>query len=83
MLTVDASLHGARDRERQIGFQLPPTVSAVKLSDIWRTPPPPTEPQEPGPCNGLIDIAPSWHDIAWLQQQTRLPFLLRGVLHPR
>jgi len=82
VLTVDAPVHGARDRERQVGFQLPPNVSAVNLSDIRRTPPPPANSREPGLCSGLIDIAPSWHDIAWLQQQTRLPILLKGVLHP-
>lgn len=82
VLTVDAPVHGARDREREIKFQLPPNVSAVNLSDVRRTPPPPPNPEEPGLCNGLIDIAPTWHDIAWLQQQTRLPILLKGVLHP-
>jgi 4-hydroxymandelate oxidase len=82
VLSVDAPVHGARDRERRVGFQLPPNVYAVNLSDIPRTPPPPPIAEEPGLCNGLIDIAPTWHDITWLQQQTRLPILLKGVLHP-
>lgn len=80
-MTVDAPVHGARDRERRVGFALPPDVSAVNLSDIARAPAPARTGAEVGLCGGLIDIAPTWDDIAWLQQQTRLPVLLKGVLH--
>jgi len=82
VLTVDAPVHGARDRERRVGFQLPAGVSAVNLASIRRTPAPPSPDGQAGLCDGLIDIAPTWKDIAWLQQQTRLPILLKGVLHP-
>ncbi len=81
VLTVDAPVHGARDRERRAGFQLPPDVSAVNLSDITRTPAPQADNADTGLCGGLIDIAPTWDDIRWLQQQTKLPILLKGVLH--
>lgn len=78
VLTVDAPCSGARDRERRAGFQLPPGVCAVNL-------PPPTTLQTSGPSalfDGLLRQAPTWDDIAWLQSQTRLPLLLKGVLHP-
>ena len=26
--------------------------------------------------------APGWDDVAWLRQQTRLPLLVKGLLHP-
>jgi isopentenyl diphosphate isomerase/L-lactate dehydrogenase-like FMN-dependent dehydrogenase len=29
-------------------------------------------------CNAAL----TWHDLAWLRRQTRLPILLKGVLHP-
>ena len=32
--------------------------------------------------DGLLRHAPTWDDIAWLQAQTQLPVLLKGVLHP-
>jgi 4-hydroxymandelate oxidase len=32
--------------------------------------------------DGLLHHAPTWDDIAWLQGLTRLPILLKGVLHP-
>jgi 4-hydroxymandelate oxidase len=82
VLTVDAPVHGARDRERRVGFQLPPGVSAVNLASIRRTPASVQPQGQRGLCDGLIDIAPTWKDIEWLQQQTRLPIWIKGVLHP-
>ena len=98
VLTVDAPVHGARDRERRAGFVLPPGVSAVNLAGAppVATPSAPTEwppemPAEMPPkmpssanalCNGLLQHAATWDDVAWLQARTRLPLLLKGVLHP-
>jgi 4-hydroxymandelate oxidase len=76
VLTVDAPAHGARDRERRAGFQLPPGISAVHLADLAPAP------AGPGLCGGLGDAAATWDDVAWLQSNTRLPVLLKGVLHP-
>jgi len=76
VLTVDAPAHGARDRERRAGFQLPPGISAVHLADLAPAP------TGPGLCGGLGDVAPTWGDVTWLQSHTRLPVLLKGVLHP-
>ena len=32
--------------------------------------------------NGLMKIAPTWDDIAWIVQQTHLPVVLKGILNP-
>ena len=32
-------------------------------------------------CGGLLARAPTWDDVAWLRAHTRLPLLLKGVLH--
>ena len=82
VLTVDAPVHGARDRERRAGFRLPPGVRALNLDGM---PPPPAVPLAAGQSalfDGLLAHAPRWEDVAWLQAQTRLPVLLKGVLHP-
>lgn len=81
VLTVDAPTSGARDRERRAGFRLPPGVRAVNLDGL---PPPPVVTLGPGQSalfDGLLRHAPTWDDVAWLQTQTRLPILLKGVLH--
>jgi 4-hydroxymandelate oxidase len=71
VLTVDAPVQGVRDRERAAGFRLPPGLSAVNL------PPPVVEPLE-----ALLARSATGDDIAWLRRHTRLPLLLKGVLHP-
>ncbi|PHM19122.1 MAG: alpha-hydroxy-acid oxidizing enzyme [Curvibacter sp. PD_MW3] len=81
VLTVDAPTSGARDRERRAGFRLPPGVRAVNLDGL---PPPPVVTLGPGQSalfDDLLRHAPTWDDVAWLQAQTRLPILLKGVLH--
>lgn len=76
VLTVDAPTSGARDRERRAGFCLPPGVSAVNL----RLQPP--QPQHQDFFAQVVAQAPTWEDVAWLRSATKLPLLLKGVLHP-
>ena len=81
VLTVDAPVHGARDRERRAGFRLPQGVSAVNLHGA---PPAPARSLAPGQSalfDDLLLSAPSWADVEWLKGITRLPLLLKGVLH--
>lgn len=82
VLTVDAPVQGARDRERRAGFKLPPGISAVNLQGM--TVPTPTRllPGQSELFDGLLTHAPTWEDVAWLQEQTRLPVLLKGITHP-
>lgn len=82
VLTVDAPTSGARDRERRTGVRLPPGVSAVNLAGMA---PPPAAAAGPGRSalfDGLLAGAPTWADVEWLLSITRLPVLLKGVLHP-
>jgi 4-hydroxymandelate oxidase len=76
VVTVDAAVHGARDRQRRAGFRLPPDVRAANLEGY--------RPPEPagGELFQQLAQAPTWRDIEWLQSTTRLPVLLKGVLHP-
>lgn len=82
VLTVDAPTSGARDRERRAGFHLPSGIRAVNLDGMPLPPPPRLNPSQSPLFDGLLRHAPSWDDVAWLQAQTRLPVLLKGVLHP-
>ena len=82
VVTVDAPTSGARDRERRAGFQLPAAVSAVHLQGLT---PPPARALARGQSalfDDLLHHAPTWDDVQWLQSITRLPVLLKGVLHP-
>lgn len=72
VLTIDAPVNGARDRARQAGFRLPPGVHAVHLPQATA----------PDTVAGLAARAPTWDDVAWLQERVSLPLLLKGVLRP-
>jgi 4-hydroxymandelate oxidase len=69
VVTVDAAARGARP-----AFRLPPGIATVNL--------PSSAAPAPATLQALGERAPGWHDIAWLRAQTRLPLVLKGVLHP-
>ena len=71
VLTVDAPLNGVRDRERRAGFALPAGLATPHLP-----------PQRAVNLEQLLAQAPSWDDVTWLQANSRLPLLLKGVTHP-
>lgn len=80
VVTVDAPVNGARNREQRAGFALPPGIEAVNLAGLRPLPPGP-----PGTLlfgTPLTAAAPVWSDIAWLRGLTDLPIVLKGVLHP-
>lgn len=78
VLTVDAPINGLRNAEQRAGFALPPGIGAANLADL------PAPEARDGHL--VFDIAmahaPGWDDIAWLVARTRLPVVLKGILHP-
>jgi 4-hydroxymandelate oxidase len=80
VLTVDAPVSGVRNREQRTGFALPAGVSAVNLDGP--VPVPPLATGDSPVFDQLLAVAPVWADIEWLRTRTRLPILLKGILHP-
>ncbi len=72
VFTVDAPV-------KQATLALPAGVRAVNLGSD------PALPAIPDGQSAVFDqwmaIAPRWDDLAWLRQQTRLPLLVKGLLH--
>ena len=81
VLTVDAPVHGARDRERRAGFRLPAGVSAVNLHGTPVAPARTLAAGQSALFDDLLTSAPTWADVEWLRSITRLPLLIKGVLH--
>lgn len=79
VLTVDAPVHGARDRERRAGYQLPEHIRAVNLGG--RKKPLDLQPGQSALFDGLMPRAATWAEIDWLRQASPLPLLLKGVTH--
>lgn len=95
VFTVDASLNGIRNREQRVGFHLPPGIEAVNLRRpqdpgdaegfARRERSLAEKRQRRGPSNVFDDLmhcAPTWADLDWLVATTRLPVIVKGVLHP-
>lgn len=81
VLTVDAPSSGVRDRERRANFRLPAGISAVNLAGLAPFAAAPLQTGQSAMFDALLTHAPTWDDLAWLQAQTRLPVLVKGVLH--
>lgn len=82
VLTVDAPLNGMRNRLQRSGFHMPPGVEAVNLRGMAvpdLSPPGAGENVAFGP---LLDVAPTWRELDWLLSLTKLPVILKGILHP-
>lgn len=80
VVTVDAPVLGPRNREQRSGFRLMSGVEAVNLRG---QPAAATRHLAAGASvftSGLLEVAPTWTDIAWLRSITRLPVLLKGIM---
>ena len=82
VLTVDAPVSGVRDRERRAQFRPPTGVSAVNLQGMRPAPPVELSPGQSALFDALLLHAPRWEDLAWLRSITRLPIVLKGIVHP-
>jgi 4-hydroxymandelate oxidase len=81
VVTVDAPTQGYRDRERRANFKLPVGVSAVNLAGLPEEQRAALQSGQSALFDGLLATSPTWADIEWLQSITRLPIILKGILH--
>ncbi|MAM95049.1 alpha-hydroxy acid oxidase [Parvibaculum sp.] len=83
VVTVDAPVSGVRNDEQRAGFVRPSSVAPVNLEGMKPLPPHIAAPGESAIFSSpLAAAAPGWAEIAWLLSNTRLPVLLKGILHP-
>ena len=82
VITIDAPLHGIRNRAQRAGFTLPDGVSAVNLKHRPPLPQASFTPDQSIVFQGMMSEAPNWDDITWLMQHTPLPVVLKGILNP-
>jgi 4-hydroxymandelate oxidase len=85
VLTVDVPRLGRRLRDMRNGFALPPEITAANLRDeaaqLVRRP----AAGASGVAlhtNEAFDPSLSWADVTWLRERTKLPLVLKGILHP-
>ncbi len=80
VVTVDAPVHGTRNREQRAGFHLPAGIEAVNLKGMAGGEPALAPPgQSPLFGTGFLRHAATWRDIENLRAFTQLPLLLKGI----
>lgn len=82
VVTLDASIQAPSIRSLRAGFRMPADVQPVNLSGH---PLPPQVTLAPGQSiifQGMMSEAPTWNELRWLLEQTVLPVVVKGVLHP-
>lgn len=82
VVTIDAPVNGARNRESRTGFAIPAGVAAVNLAGLTQRDAIPLAPGASVVFDGFMRFAPTWDDVAWLRSRTSLPILLKGILAP-
>lgn len=80
VVTVDATINGLRNRVQRAGFTLPAGMEA-NLVNYQRPPLKSIEADQSIILNGIMRDAPTWRDIQWIQSQTGLPVILKGITH--
>lgn len=81
-LTVDAPVGGVRMRDRRNGFTVP---EGIRFANLERYGFAPARPSGAAAVRYIVDeVDPSvtWRDIAWLNELSDLPLIVKGVLRP-
>jgi isopentenyl diphosphate isomerase/L-lactate dehydrogenase-like FMN-dependent dehydrogenase len=83
-LTVDAQVWGRRERDIKNRFRLPQGLSIKNLMPAGRAQFP-KEKADSGLAAYVtwqFDPTLSWKDVDWLSSKSKIPVVLKGVLHP-
>ncbi len=84
VLTVDAQIWGRRERDIKNRFRLPKGLSIKNLMSAGREQFP-KEAAESGLAayvSWQFDPGLKWKDVSWLCAKSKIPVLLKGILHP-
>jgi len=90
VVTLDTYLLGWRERDLQLAwlpFAHGQGIANYLTDPVFRAALPSPPEQDPASAARYFlavvsNAALTWDDLAWLRRQTRLPILLKGILHP-
>ncbi len=82
VVTVDVPVAAMRYRAARAGFRHPAQLVAVNVSEPPAAASAALARDGSRVFQGVMAQAPTWQDLEWLRAQTRLPLLIKGVLHP-
>ncbi|MDB5817229.1 MAG: 2-hydroxy-acid oxidase [Rhizobacter sp.] len=79
VVTVDAPVHGMRNRADRAGFHVPVGIEPVNLKGMKAEVPRRGSLVDSPLFNGQLDAAATWADIEWLRGLSDLPLVVKGV----
>ena len=82
VVTVDAAIQTASRRALQAGFRMPADCLPENLRHHTPAAPLALQAGHSRVFQGAMHNAPTWADLQWLMEQTRLPVWVKGVMHP-
>ncbi len=82
VVTLDTSIRTPSLGALRAQFQMPVDCVAVNLQDYEIDLPRVLASGESRIFKGIMQDAPTWADLQWLIDQTKLPVIVKGVLHP-
>jgi 4-hydroxymandelate oxidase len=82
-VTVDTPITGLRHRETRAGFTLPAGLERSNLKSLGADTASASHRHAEGAIySAVLDPALVWKDIDWLRGLSKVPVLMKGVLHP-
>ena len=82
VITLDAPIQPLSQRAQRAGFVLPSFAAPINLQHFTAPAQVALRADDSIIFQGMMREAPSLADIQWLQTQTQLPIIAKGVLHP-
>ncbi|MCK0196637.1 alpha-hydroxy-acid oxidizing protein [Ancylobacter sp. 6x-1] len=82
VVTVDAPVHGLRNRELRAGYRGPKLSEFANLAGLHTTHFAHADLGESLMFGGYLEAVPVWEDIARLRRATKLPLILKGIMAP-
>lgn len=83
VLTVDCPLMGNRENDKRNGFKLPDDCTAANFLEELQNISYSTDGSTVATyTNNNFDNSFTWKDLEWLKSITKLPIILKGILHP-
>lgn len=82
LVTVDSLFPGVRHAARRAGFAMPDDAAYPHLVGEPRVAGPALTSESSVVFDGVMRVAPTWDDLAWLCANTRLPVVVKGVSAP-
>ncbi|MGB7403172.1 MAG: alpha-hydroxy acid oxidase [Arcobacter sp.] len=81
VITIDAPIAGIRNKEQKAGFCLPSHIEAVNLRGMKQLTLDLNSTQS-SIFDGVMAHSPTWEDIKFIKENTKLPVILKGITHP-